>query len=75
MREYRAAGRWVGEYTLKTKARAYVGIYLKRGHLKKTACVACGDPVVQAHHADYSKPLEVTWLCRKHHTDLHKLVE
>lgn len=24
------------------------------------------------HHEDYSKPTEVTWLCRPHHWELHK---
>ena len=26
---------------------------------------------IEAHHADYAKPLEVTWLCRSHHRRLH----
>ncbi len=30
----------------------------------------CGK-LGQAHHKDYSKPLEVDWLCNKHHNDIH----
>jgi len=30
----------------------------------------CGKPG-QAHHEDYKKPLEVTWLCPRHHKLLH----
>lgn len=30
----------------------------------------CGK-VGHSHHADYSKPLEVQWLCRKHHSQHH----
>jgi hypothetical protein len=31
----------------------------------------CGTWMVEAHHPDYSSPLDVVWLCRRHHTDLH----
>lgn len=30
----------------------------------------CGE-AGQRHHPDYSKPLEIIWLCKRHHTDLH----
>jgi hypothetical protein len=33
----------------------------------------CNNPA-QAHHPNYSKPLEVIWLCQSHHTDLHFLI-
>lgn len=26
----------------------------------------------EAHHPDYSKPLEVVWYCRVHHFEAHK---
>jgi len=41
------------------------------GVLVKTPCKVCGVLKVDAHHPDYSKPLEVVWLCRKHHSELH----
>lgn len=31
----------------------------------------CGVSRVQAHHPDYSKPLEVEWLCAGHHRRAH----
>ena len=54
----------------KTRARTYLNTYLKRGKIQKQPC-ACGETKVDAHHSDYSKPLDVIWLCRQHHADLH----
>ena len=43
-----------------------------RGVLKRGLCEVCGSPKVQAHHDDYSKPLEVRWLCVRHHRLLNR---
>ena len=45
---------------------------LTRGRIQKTACEICGAEQVDAHHASYDHPLAVTWLCRKHHIQLHR---
>lgn len=55
----------------KANARAKVGYALATGRLAKRPCEDCGDVDVQAHHEDYSKPLEVKWLCRKDHWKRH----
>lgn len=31
----------------------------------------CEGTDVEAHHADYSRPLDVVWLCKAHHEQLH----
>ena len=36
-------------------------------------CYVCGKSADEAHHEDYSKPLDVIWLCTKHHKEYHKL--
>jgi hypothetical protein len=46
-------------------------VYLKRGKLTKQPCQVCGNPDSQMHHEDYDKPLDVTWLCLKHHLEKH----
>ena len=51
----------------KYKARTAVSNALRGGKLKKTPCMVCAEEKVNAHHEDYDKPLEVLWLCRKHH--------
>lgn len=34
----------------------------------------CSTTRVEAHHCDYSKPLDVVWLCCAHHRQAHALV-
>jgi len=53
-------------------ARNQVTIALKTGRLVKGPCVVCGTTKqIQAHHPDYTKPLDVMWLCRLHHKEEH----
>lgn len=51
-------------------ARRAVQAALKAGALVRRPCF-CGETKVEGHHPDYSKPLEVVWLCRRHHADQH----
>lgn len=67
---------WRRSYRLsnsdKAKARYAVGNALKRGHLVRQPCEVCGAAEgVEAHHDDYSKPLDVRWLCERHHLAVH----
>lgn len=41
--------------------------------ISKEPCAICGERIVEGHHNDYSKPLEITWLCRKHHAAWHRV--
>ncbi len=54
----------------KHRAHQIVRRAIRSGKLVKKPC-SCGSKEVMAHHEDYSKPLEVIWMCRKCHTDLH----
>ncbi len=74
MRRTRPKYREFTEYQkMRHKAVSYLTVYVKRGKIKKGNCEVCSsDKNVEAHHDDYSKPLDVRWLCRKHHRELHK---
>lgn len=47
---------------------------LTRKILTKEPCLACGEMKVDAHHPDYNYPLNVIWLCRKHHREIHRSI-
>ena len=55
----------------KRKANLAVGNALRAGKLHKEPCAICGKIKSQAHHEDYYKPLDVVWLCGRHHMELH----
>jgi hypothetical protein len=46
---------------------------LRDGKVSKLNCFICGLEKVEGHHPDYSKPLEVVWLCTEHHKQTHAM--
>lgn len=52
-------------------ARRIAGNAKKRGLLKEQPCHICGATKVEMHHDDYDKPLDVKWMCPKHHKRHH----
>ena len=56
----------------KRKAQVISGNAIRSGKLIRQPCVFCGETKVQGHHEDYSKPLDVLWLCTKHHAAVHR---
>lgn len=55
----------------KRKARMACQHAVRTGKIVRGCCVVCGNPKTQGHHEDYSKPLDVVWLCVKHHAEVH----
>lgn len=53
----------------KKAARTAVGVALRDGRMVRQPCEVCGAEKVQAHHEDYSKPLDVRWLCFRCHRE------
>lgn len=58
----------------KTKARNAVSNALRDGRLRSQPCWCCGQKA-EAHHPDYSRPLDVVWLCQPHHKQAHAIAE
>lgn len=58
----------------KRQARVILGNALRDGKVKKSpeceVCSISGD--LHGHHEDYSKPLEVLWVCAACHAFIHK---
>ena len=54
-----------------TRAHNAVQKAKMRGKLFAQPCEICGATNVHAHHEDYSKPLDVIWLCPVHHRWIH----
>lgn len=56
----------------KMKARWTVSDAIKLGKMQRGPCEHAGPEcfgAVHGHHDDYSRPLNVRWLCRKHHRE------
>jgi hypothetical protein len=63
--------KWRKMNPVKARAHALVQEAIALGALKKCPCEICGSDTAQAHHEDYAKPLDVVWLCTKHHAARH----
>ncbi len=72
MRNWRKTHHLNAEQRMKDICRSYAGVYKRRGKIQVENCKTCGNPA-EMHHEDYSKPLEVEWLCEKHHRLLHNV--
>lgn len=57
---------------IQEKARKKTWAAISKGKLIRSSCVVCGENKVEAHHSDYTKPLDIMWLCNKHHVEWHK---
>lgn len=55
------------KYPEKEKARREMQSALRKGIIKREPCEVCDNPRSQGHHEDYTKPLQVRWLCAIHH--------
>lgn len=68
----RSHKKWEMNNRVKRKAQTAVNNAIRDGRLTKQPCHICGELEVEGHHPDYSAPLDVVWLCTKHHAQLHE---
>jgi hypothetical protein len=67
---YKSQLKWRNENVEKVVAHEKLNYAIRKGIVVKKPCW-CGNEKSQAHHEDYSKPLDVVWLCAKHHKQRH----
>jgi hypothetical protein len=60
------------EQIFKENVRKFTWARINDGTLLRLPCEVCGEVEgVEAHHDDYYIPLDVRWLCKKHHYEHH----
>jgi len=69
-----ARKKWGDNNSDKKAASTLINNRVRDGRiLKPDKCRDCGSTGrIEGHHEDYSKPLEVVWLCRQCHVNRHK---
>ena len=71
----RATKTWRERNPEKYRAQTAVNNAIRDGRLKRGECERYGRECsgrVEAHHDDYSKPLDVRWLCVHHHKEVQR---
>lgn len=71
----RVFAEWKKAHPDRRTAHSKVGSALRSGRLTRLPCWVCGQDRAEAHHPDYSMPLDVVWLCREHHAQLHAMTK
>lgn len=66
--------RWRRKNPEKAIAHQLLNRAVAEGRITREPCQECGSTTqVHGHHNDYGKPLEVEWLCRRCHTNRHRV--
>lgn len=73
MRKYRNTHELTAHQRKIMNCHSYAHVYMKRGKIIKKSCEKCGNINSQMHHPNYNEPLNIIWLCRPCHLQLHKI--
>lgn len=68
----RSSRAYRGAHPHRVVANNAVNNAIRDGRLAPQPCHCCGSQTAEAHHPDYSRPLDVVWLCKQHHDELHR---
>lgn len=66
--------KWQEANSEKRAAHIILGNAVARGEIvKPSACEKCGERGnIHGHHDDYTRPLDVVWVCPKCHANIHE---
>ena len=65
-KRYQLTENYRKKYPERIRAQGRINDGIRYGKLKRKPCIVCNSKA-HAHHPDYSKPLDVIWLCPRHH--------
>ena len=63
------------KYPERLKVNQLVGYLIRKGKINRKPCQICENIKSHGHHEDYNKPLDIIWLCAKHHKAIHNPLE
>ena len=63
--------KWYKNNKQKKLAHGVIQRAIQSGLMSRLPCEVCGAKNSHGHHDDYSRPLNVNWLCPKHHGERH----
>jgi len=67
-----AKKRWMAKNKERALSRERYRYALRFGKIQRGPCEVCGTTEkVEGHHEDYTRPLDVRWLCKEHHRQAH----
>lgn len=61
------------QFPLRVIAIRRLNYAIRRKAIEKQPCWICAEVNVEGHHPDYNYPLDVVWLCKIHHSQIHNV--